>query len=143
MTTAILVDSVSSKALIKISRKATIVRRLTPDDGVFHVKSGSYDLGHLKEESVFFVSVGDGIVNPGFVEANSDENVLGDSGLPRTDRLSDGQPGRNEKADNSSPMVINPLEEQRRGLPFTNQRTETGETKLENISAGKNELNNT
>lgn len=137
MATTFVGDSISSKTSIRISRKASIVSNLSTDRSDFHVKSGSIDLGQVKDGSVYIVSVREGFVNPSFVDGSADENVSHDVGLHRTDRLSDCQQGKNEKVGNISLMVIGPLEEPVTGCPFYTQRTESCEAKNESVSAGQ------
>lgn len=116
---------------LEVARKPRFLENLTLESEAYGVKSGSFYLGYMKQGSVVIDSVGSGFVNTEFVEGNSAEYVSGDGGLPRMNSFFDGQQGKNNKVGNISVMLTGTSEEQRRGWPFTNQRTEASETQME------------
>lgn len=136
MPTTAAVERSTGNASIIISRNAPVVSSLSPVVRLFdgrYAKSGSFDMGHVKEGSLFIVSVRDRSVNLGFVDDNSDENMCGDCGLPHEDEFFDGHPDFNGKSDNISMMAIAPFEEPVNGWHFNTQRENSGERKLQNI----------
>lgn len=137
MASEVAVDSLTRKTSIIISRNATMVSSLSPDDRLFderYEKSESFDLGHVKERSLFIVSVGDGSVNPGFVDDNPDKNISSDCGLPQKNEFFDGHPNFNGKSDNFSVMAIAPFDEPVNDWHFNTNRAKSSERKLKNIS---------